>query len=420
MASPEVQPIVEKLFRHEAGKLVAVLTRIFGPQHLELAEDVVQDTLLKALQHWKFHGVPKDPTAWLFAAARNKALDVLRRVRHQRNYEEALSPLLKSEYSVGTTLQQLLSPDAIEDEQLRMMFVCCHPLLPQESQVALILKTLCGFSLAEIAHAFLANEDAISKRLLRARQQFREEAIPFVLPPAEALADRLHNVHTVIYLIFNEGYHASHHPSAIRDDLVEEALRLAKMLTDHSTTATNESLALMALLCFQAARLYSRVDTHGHLLTLKEQDRSLWNTDLIQQGKHYLQRAAQGPDLSVFHVEAAIAYEHASAATYEATAWPRIVQLYDWLYQLQPNGVVLLNRAIALAEVAGADQALTQLRTLEDDAAMKNYALLPATMGDLYARLGQRTLAKNYFERALALTQSPAEKVLLQKKIGNC
>jgi RNA polymerase sigma-70 factor (ECF subfamily) len=146
----------------------------------------------------------------------------------------------------------------------------------------------------------------------------------------------------------------------------------------------------------------------------------LWNTDLIQQGKHYLQRAAQGPDLSVFHVEAAIAYEHASAATYEATAWPRIVQLYDWLYQLQPNGVVLLNRAIALAEVAGADQALTQLRTLEDDAAMKNYALLPATMGDLHARLGQRTLAKNYFERALALTQSPAEKVLLQKKIGNC
>ena len=400
--------------------MVAVLTRIFGPQHLELAEDVVQDTLLKALHHWKFHGVPKDPTAWLFAAARNKALDVLRRVRHQRDYEAELSPLLKSEYSAGATLQQLLSPEAIEDEQLRMMFICCHPSLPQESQVALILKTLCGFSLAEIAHAFLANEDAISKRLFRARQQFREEAIPFVLPSADALPDRLHNVHTVIYLIFNEGYHASHHPSAIRDDLVEEALRLAKMLTDHVFSCTNDSLALVALLCFQAARLYSRVDPNGHLLTLKEQNRALWNVELIRQGTHYLQQASQGPVLSVFHLEAAIAYEHASAPSYEATAWPRILQLYDWLYQLQPNGVVLMNRAIALAEVAGPESALHELEALKQDEALTNYALLPATRGDLCARLGRQEEAKIFFERALALTQSPAEKVLLARRIAAC
>ena len=413
----EPKSLIDHLFRHESGKLISVLTRIFGPHNLELAEDVVQDTLLKALDHWKYHGIPENPTAWLFTAARNKALDVIRRERHHKEFASNLSPLLKSEYSAGPTLQQLVRENEIEDEVLRMMFVCCHPSVSEEGQVALILKTLCGFSVTEIAKAFISNEETITKRLFRARELFRNEKIKFELPGPLELHARLDGVLTSIYLIFNEGYNSTSHDSLIREDLVEESLRLGKMITDHRLTRQGKSLGLMALLCFQAARLYGRLDAEGHLLQLKEQDRSRWNQPLIGQAQYYLQEASKSGDLSSYTLEAAIAQEHCIAASYAATNWKKILQLYDWLYNIKPDSLIALNRLIVFAEVNGPQAALKMSIQL-DDPALKNYYLYPAALGEWHAQVGKHVEARNYFEEAIRLTQSPSEKELLKNKIS--
>ena len=413
----EVKPLIDHLFRREAGKLVSVLTKIFGPHNLELAEDVVQDTLLKALEHWKFHGMPENPSAWLFTVARNKALDVIRRDRHRKDFAAEITPLLKSEYTLSPTLQQLFSGHVIEDEQLRMMFVCCHPSIQGDSQVALILKTLCGFSVGEIAHAFLTREETITKRLYRARQQFRDEKTPFVLPAPAELDDRLDNVLMAVYLIFSEGYNSSHHDSPIREDLVEEALRLGKMLGDHPLTRTADSLALLSLMCFQSARLYGRVDESGQLLQLKDQDRNKWSPEMIQQGIHFLQEASQGERISPYHLEAAIAHEHCIAKSYSETDWKKILSLYDWLMKIKPEPVIALNRLIILAELNGPAQAMEELLSFPNIDSLRHYYLYPAVLGDWNARLGHSEKAKAYFELAMQLTHSPAEKQLLKIKI---
>ncbi len=414
----EPKHIVDHLFRHESGKLVSVLTKIFGPHNLELAEDVVQDTLLKALEHWKFHGTPENPSAWLFTAARNKALDVIRRERHHKEFAAAISPLLKSEYSTIPTLQQLVKENEIEDEQLQMMFVCCHPSVPEEGQVALILKTLCGFSVAEIAKAFLTSEETITKRLYRARLQFRTEEIKFALPTSKELQNRLANVLTAIYLIFNEGYNSSHHDSLIREDLVEESLRLGKMLVDHPLTRRPESFGLLALMCFQSARLYGRVDKSGNLIQLKDQDRSLWNQELIQQGMYYLQQGSQGEKVSSYHLEAAIAHEHCIATNYVQTDWTKILKLYDWLLEIKPDALIALNQLIVFAEVHGPAAALEKIQQLPDKDVLKNYYLYPAVLGEWHSQLKHAVEAKKYFEQAIELTHSPTEKQLLLTKIS--
>lgn len=417
MAEQEVKPVIDHLFRHESGKLVSVLTRIFGTHNLELAEDVVQDTLLKALEHWKFHGIPDNPSAWLFAAARNKALDVVRRVRYQKEFAEEVSALLKSEYSAAITLQQHVNERTLEDEQLRMMFVCCHPSVPEESQVAMMLKTLCGFSIAEIAKAFLTNEETISKRLYRARQQFHEEKVSFALPPPSELQDRLSTVLTAIYLIFNEGYNSTRNESIIRDDLVEEALRLGNMLAQFPTTSLPDTYALVALMCFQGARLYGRIDAEGNLVSLKEQDRKKWNQELIEKGEQLLRQASEGEQVSNFHLEAAISREHCVAPSYSETSWSRILQLYDWLYIIKPDPLVALNRLIALAEIQGPAKALSLVSQIEKIETLTRYYLYPATLGEWHRQLGNDAVAGNYFEKAITLTQSAAEKNFLKKKI---
>ena len=394
-----------------------MLTKIFGPHNLELAEDVVQDTLLKALEHWKFHGMPENPSAWLFTVARNKALDVVRRDRHRKEFAAEITPLLKSEYSVTPTMERLFSEHEIEDEQLRMMFVCCNPSITAEGQVALILKTLCGFSVNEIANAFLANEETITKRLYRARQQFRDEKTLFALPAPADLDGRLENVLMAVYLIFSEGYNSSHHDSLIREDLVEEALRLGKMLTDHPLTRTADSLALLALMCFQSARLYGRVNESGQLLQLRDQDRTRWNQDLIQQGIHFLQESSHGEQMSAYHLEAAIAHEHCVAKSYPETDFAKILKFYDWLMQIKPEPLIALNRLIAFAEVSGPEKALEELLHFPHIDSLRNYYLLPAVLGDWSARLGDSEKAKTYFEEAIHLTHSPAEKQFLKTKI---
>ncbi len=415
MGEPKI--LLDNLFRHESGKLVSILTKIFGPHNLELAEDVVQDTLLKALEHWKFHGTPENPSAWLFTSARNKALDVIRRERHHKEFAAEVSPLLKSEYSAGITLNHLVNASEIEDEQLRMMFVCCHPSVAEEGQIALILKTLCGFSVGEIAKAFLTSEETITKRLYRARQEFRTQKIAFALPNPKELQERLNNVLTAIYLIFNEGYNSSYHDSLIREDLVEESLRLGKMLLDHPLTHQPETLALLSLLCFQSARLYGRVDRSGHLIRLKDQDRTKWNQELIRQGILYLQEASQGEKISSYHMEAAIAHEHCVAKHYADTDWKKILNIYTWLLELKPDPLIALNRLIVFAEVNGPEAGLEELQRLPDKDLLKNYYLYPAVMGEWSAQLGRVSDAKRYFEQAINLTNSPGEKQLLREKI---
>ncbi len=328
-----------------------------------------------------------------------------------------MSALLKSEYSAGTTLNYLIHENEIQDEQLRMMFVCCHPAVAEEGQVALILKTLCGFSVAEIAKAFLTNEETIAKRLYRAREQFRQQNIQFEFPKPSDVPHRLDSVLTAIYLLFNEGYNSSSHDMVIREDLVEESLRLAYLLSNHPVTKSPNTFALLALLCFQAARLYGRVDNQNQLLTLRHQDRSTWNNQLIGQGRLFLGQASYGDFMSPYHIEAAIASEHCMAADFSSTNWKRILELYDWLYQIKPNAMVALNRAIVVAELEGASPGLAALDRIPDIQALENYYLLPAIRADFLARSGEKSKARQYLEKALALTDSPAEKELLKKKI---
>jgi predicted RNA polymerase sigma factor len=298
-----------------------------------------------------------------------------------------------------------------------MMFVCCHPSVSGEGQVALILKTLCGFSVAEIAKGFLTSEDTITKRLYRARQQFREENVSFTLPQEHELKGRLENVLTAIYLIFNEGYNSTHHASLVREDLVEESLRLGKMLADHPLTHRPETKALLALMCFQTARLNARVDSSGKLIQLKDQDRSLWNSELIAQGSYLLENAADGGAVSAYHLEAAIAYEHCAAISYAQTNWKKILQLYDWLFEVKPDPLIALNRLIVFAEVNGPAAAMDELTKVHGKESLSGYYLYPAVLGEWHAQLGNVTDAKKYFEDALKLTQSPPEKHLLQAKI---
>jgi RNA polymerase sigma factor (sigma-70 family) len=415
--SQTIEQTIEHLFRRESGKIIALLVRVFGTHNLELVEDVVQDTLLKALDYWRFKGIPQNPTAWVLQVAKNKALDIIRREKLKNRFAEDIHNLLQSEYSLVPTLNNLIQENEIQDDQLRMMFACCHPSLPAEAQIALILKTLCGFSIAEIARAFVSNEETIGKRLYRAKQLFREQKIKFEIPDNQQINARLENVLTAIYLLFNEGYNATQHDTLIRQDLLEESLRLGKMLAEHPRTRGGEACALLALMCFHVARVSARLDEMGNILHLKRQNRHLWDRELIQIGFEYLDQATQNQYISFYHIEAGIAYEHCVASSYEKTNWQRIIILYDLLYQIQPNPIVALNRAIALAESQGAAVGLAAIAQIKDLASLQKFYLLPATLGEMYFQLNDLAKARHYWQEALALTQSPSEKRFLEDKL---
>jgi RNA polymerase sigma-70 factor (ECF subfamily) len=405
-------------FRHESGKLVSVLTRVFGIHNLEMAEDVVQDTLLKALSQWKIKGVPDDPSAWLFTVARNKVLDNIRKEKRHKAFSSEISHLLQSEYTLVPTVMEIISDHEIGDDLLRMMFTCCHPSLPFESQVAMILKTLCGFSVAEVSKAFVTSPDNIEKRLYRARQQFRTRKIAFEIPRMDELDNRLDNVLLAIYLLFNEGYSSTQHEKLIREDLLGEAMRLAQLLVGHSVTRSPKVWALLALMCFTNARKSSRLDLEGNILLLRDQDRGQWDQNLIQLGMTYLTRSAEGKDISKYHIEAAIAFEHCTARSYEETNWTNILHYYDLLYQVNPTPVVALNRAIVVSEVEGPARAISGILSIPGIESLQHYHLLYSTLGQLYSQTEEREKARDCFEKALTLTQSKLEQKLLLEKLG--
>lgn len=415
--SSPIEQTVDHLFRHEWGKLVAALTKVFGVHNLQLAEDTVQDVLLTALNNWKINGLPNNPTAWLFTAARNKAIDVLRKQKKGEEYARHLTPLLQSGYSLAPTVAGMVKEELIDDDSLRMMFICCHPSLSNEAQVTLILKTLCGFSVNEIAKAFVSSYDSIEKRLYRARQTFRENKVDFELPPPHELEQRLETVLMAVYLLFNEGYNSTQHEELIRKDLMQEAMRLCELICRSPSVAHENAHALMALMCFTASRNEARMDAAGNILLLKQQDRSKWNKALIEAGVYHLEQSSAGDHISNYHLEAGIAYEHARARDYTHTNWSNILHCYNLLYQLYPSPVIALNRAIVIAELHGAAEAIKIIDAIPDRASLKKYYLLPATLGELHWQLKEYEKARAYFKEAIALTQSAIEKKLLEEKM---
>src|SRR6516165_283968 len=319
----------DHLFRREAGRMVATLTRVFGIHNLALAEDVVQDAFCRALEVWKYRGVPENPPAWLMATAKNRALDMLRRQRTARTFAPELGRLLDSEWTRAPVIEELFSESAIKDDLLRMMFSCCHPRLSEEVQVALILNILCGFSGGEIAAAFVSRRAAVEKRIVRAKKVLAGSKNLFDVTSDEGFSERLPAVQRALYLLFNEGYHGSSPETAVRVDLCHEAIRLVKVLLDHPLGRTPGTYALAALMCLDAARLPARLDSSGNLSSLFDQDRSRWDAQLIEEGQNLLDVSASGSELSEYHVEAAIAWTHATADSADKTNWAEIVSLYD-------------------------------------------------------------------------------------------
>jgi RNA polymerase sigma-70 factor (ECF subfamily) len=394
--------------------MVAWLTRIFGPAHLELAEEVVQDALVKALQQWPFSGVPDNPAGWLFKVARNGALDVLRRSAFLRDRASEIARELQER---GSAVDP--APPGVTDDELRMVFMCCHPELPQDSRVALSLKTVGGFSTAEIARAFLTTESTTAQRIVRAKRLLRDKRIPFELPPAAQLSERLDSVLEVIYLMFNEGYAAHSGEDLVRLDLCREAIRLGRTIAESSVGAPTAD-ALVALMAFQASRLPARINAAGELVLLEDQDRTLWDRELIGLGFRHLARSSEGDRMTPYHVQAAIAAVHAVAARAEDTDWPRMLRLYDDLLHLNPSPIVALNRAVALARVEGPASALAEVTRLEEGRVLAGYYLLPSVKGVLLLELGHTREAAKAFREALRRPCSDPEKQFLVAQLERC
>lgn len=418
MNSPDnISQLVGHLFRHESGKIVSILSRLLGLQNLETAQDIVQDTLLQAMNTWAYKGVPDNPSGWLCRVAKNKAIDFLRREKTFRNISPQYSYLLQSEWTFNPAVNNLFLAHEIEDSQLRMIFACCHPSIPEDSQIAFTLKTLCGLSVSEIARAFLTNDETIGKRIYRAKEKVRTENIELDVPTGEKLHTRLDTVLTSLYLLFNEGYHSSHPDQLIREDLCQEAMRLCHLLTEHSLTSYPRTKALMALMCFQSSRLPARLDDKGNIILLKYQDRGRWHHPLIKKGFNYLEAAAEPFEVSTYHLEAAIASIHAASPSFEQTDWKSIYHLYEMLYQLQPNPIVAMNKAIASAYAISRQRALDELQIIQG---LEHHHLYFASIGEIHFDMNEKLKAKEFFEKALHLTSSLTEKQLLLGKISRC
>lgn len=418
--SGEISRLAEHLFRQEAGKLVSVLTGIFGIDRLQLAEDVVQEALIRALQTWPYYGIPKNPAAWITQTAKNLALDLIRREKLFRDKQSEISACFEQWSSDSVVVDSPLFDTEIKDGRLRLMFACCHPLIPQEAQTALALKTLCGFSPGEIAKAFLTTEAAIAKRLTRARQRIRELSIPFEIPSGEELSSRLEGVLQTVYLLFNEGYKASSGETLVKEELCYEAIRLATLLSEHPAANQPRTHALVALMLLNGARLSQRVDPEGNILRLKEQDRSNWNRTMIGHGIFHLGRAAAGDELSEYHLQAGIAACHCTADDYQSTDWPRILALYDQWMKMNDSPVIALNRAVAIANVDGPRVGIEAIEAIRNRGQLDSYYLLYAVLGEFEAQLHNFQAGADHFRKALQLTEVKSEQSFLSKRLRNC
>lgn len=409
---PLENPMIDHLFRHQHGRMVAILCRIFGLEHLETIEDAVQDTFIKAMGAWR-HELPDNPEAWLTAAAKNRVIDLFRSISSARNREENLNS--------GTSaiaVNQLFLDSEIADSQLRMIFTACHPALDPRDQIAFALKAIGGFSRREIAAALLLKEETIKKRISRARKAVAEKKIRFEIPQGDQLRVRMIHVLEVIYLLFNEGFHSARKEIGVRKDLCGEALRLSKMLIDNPLTCNAEVQALFALMCFQSARLDSKVNAANELLDLKTQDRSKWYFPLIIAGNDMMHLATAEGKYSIYHYEAAIACEHLQARTFAETNWTNILNWYQQLEKLAPSPFNLLNMAVVNLQRKDFPGARQILEELEEDQLEQRKYLYYGCWAEYYKKIGDVSKAIEQYDVAISLVPEDLEKAYLMKKRG--
>ena len=402
--------LIDHLFRHQFGKMVAILTRIFGLKNLETVEDAVQDTFVLAMLKWRDQ-IPKNPEAWLTKAAKNRAIDLLRKIKAEGNRFE------KIEHGLSvTTLDELFLDYQIADSQLRMIFTACHPDLHAKDQIAFALKTVAGFSTKEIASALLLKEDTVKKRLSRARKSIQEKHIAFDFPDKKDVPSRLERVYEVLYLIFNEGFHSNHQKVLIRQDLCGEALRLTKLVLSKPELRTGSGYALFALMCFHAARLESKMSENGKPIDLKHQDRSKYHFPLIKLGNEAMNKAMQYGDTSTYHIEAAIAVEHLKAKSFAATNWEKILKLYKQLYEINGDEMTKLNIIIVLLQLQQNVRAKVLLDNINPTILEQRVYLFWGVKAEYYINIGQKEKAIDALNRAIEKTSNQVEKDYLSQK----
>lgn len=411
----DVSTLVDHFFRHEYGRLVALLTKSFGVRQLDLIEEAVQSALSKGLQVWARSGIPRDPAAWLYRTAKNTAIDALRRS------EIELRTLAKISAETTETQDDDRLADAVldsdpGDETLRLLYLCCHPTLALESRVALALKIVGGFSVDEIANAFLISKSNAEKRLTRAKDTLRDRGTEISELTSDSAAERVEAVLSTIYLIFTEGYAATVGDNPVRSDLCEEAMRLARMCNQHSWSRSPATAALLGLLLLQSSRMDARVDADGAIVLLGEQDRTCWDTGRIREAMHWLTLAAEGNVLSRYHVEAAIAWEHARAENLESVDWPRVISLYEKLTVMNPGPMVRLNLVIAQSRVCGADSALKALVSFSDDDRRRLRPWWDCAIAEIFEKLNRPKDAVAHLTDALALSTNAAQRKLIERK----
>jgi RNA polymerase sigma-70 factor (ECF subfamily) len=408
--------LVDRLYRTESPRLLARLTRVFGPARLELCEAALQEAFVSALAVWPERGMPESPAAWLWTAALNRARDELRKRGTAAGKQDDVKMWLDAE---ETEPSEAAFDGELPDDQLAMMFVACHPSLSSASRVALTLRTLCGFEVAHVARALLSDEAAVEKRLVRARQKLRDEGVRFEVPAQEDLAERREAVLTVLYLLFNEGYGASEGERHVREELCAEAIRLTRMVAEHPVVAAAEVHALLALMLLQASRLGARADASGRLLTLAEQDRSRWDRAAIAAGLEALARSAGGPRATPYHLEAGIAACHAMAASFQVTDWARIVSYYGELLTLKPSPVVRVNRAIAVRWLEGPERGLEELERCADDPTLQRYVPLHAARAEACEALGRGDDAARAWRLALSCAGTEPERRWISSRLAS-
>jgi RNA polymerase sigma-70 factor (ECF subfamily) len=407
---------IEAIFRGEAARLISVLTRLFGPPNLELAEDVVQEAFIAALEVWSERGIPSNPSAWLLSTARNRSIDAIRRERTRTKFAPDLAMYLDSEWTLASTVRGAFDGDAIRDDQLRMTFMCCHPSLTAENRLTLVLKALCGLTVPAIARALLTTESTIDKRLYRTRR--RLEGVEFRLPAASELPAARDTVHAAMYLLFNEGF-MSTGEQPILVELCGNALALTRLLAGDEAIANAETMALLALMYFNGARLESRLDEAGHLVPLDRQDRTQWDRDAIHEGYRWLARSSRNDSdgQTRYQLEAAIAARHCSAKTFADTDWESICKLYDRLVEVAPTGPVALNRAVAISWRDGPAAAIPLVEGLRGDDSLTRDHGVAAVLANLHARAGSAEPARRYLAEALDHARTEHERALIALQV---
>jgi RNA polymerase sigma-70 factor (ECF subfamily) len=407
----EQKELIPHLFRTEYRKITAVLCKLLGVSHIEIAEDIVSDTFLLASETWSFQGLPDNPTAWLYTVAKNKARDYFRR---DVIFNQKVAPELKNSYSEPEEIEIDLSEKNITDSQLQMLFALCHPLISPEAQIGLSLRILCGFGINEIADAFLSNKETINKRLFRAKEILRVNNVKIEFPQDAEINNRLETVLTTLYLLFNEGYYSSNQNNTLRKDLCLEAMRLTHLLIENESTNKPFVNALLALMCFHSSRFEARVNKNGNAVLYDDQDRSLWNAELISRGEYFLNEASQGSTITKFHLEAGIAYWH-TVSFDSKEKWENILQLYNQLLQIEYSPMAALNRTYALSKANSKAEAIIEAEKLK----LLDNHLYHSLLGELYSGVNNQK-AILYFKDALKLAKSPDDRAIISNKIQAC